>query len=147
MCVCLCACVCVSNLKPIASSASATSEGGGGRGGEEGEVSDEVIDLQQKLAILKKKRLDDKAHIKELEKCRVQWQQVSLCACACMHVESQLEWHCCLGDEKVFLPSCLVLCKYTKRFIAHNTVTWQQDVFDATCRMNIKASYSYNASD
>ena len=39
-------------------------------------VSDEVIDLQQKLAILQAKRQEDKARLKELEKYRIQVQQV-----------------------------------------------------------------------
>ena len=37
---------------------------------------DEVVDLQQKLAILQQKRQEDKAKIKELEKYRAQLQQV-----------------------------------------------------------------------
>ena len=40
-------------------------------------TSQEVIDLQQRLAILKQKRLEDKTKIKELEKFRLQFQQVS----------------------------------------------------------------------
>ena len=40
------------------------------------EVSGEVADLQQKLAILQSKRQEDKARLKELEKYRIQVQQV-----------------------------------------------------------------------
>ena len=40
-------------------------------------VSDEVADLQHKVAILQAKRQDDKARLKELEKYRIQVQQVS----------------------------------------------------------------------
>ena len=43
----------------------------------EEEVSDDVSDLQQKLAILQAKRQEDKARLKELEKYRIQVQQVS----------------------------------------------------------------------
>ena len=42
---------------------------------------DEVVDLQQKLAILQQKRQEDKAKIKELEKFRAQLQQVCLSKC------------------------------------------------------------------
>ena len=45
-------------------------------GGKEEEVSDEVADLQEKLAILQRKRQEDKARLKELEKYRIQVQQV-----------------------------------------------------------------------
>ena len=41
------------------------------------DVSGEVADLQQKLAILQAKRQEDKARLKELEKYRIQVQQVS----------------------------------------------------------------------
>ena len=44
---------------------------------EEEEMSEEVSDLQQKLAILQAKRQEDKARLKELEKYRIQVQQVS----------------------------------------------------------------------
>ena len=40
------------------------------------EASGEVADLQQKLAILQSKRQEDKARLKELEKYRIQVQQV-----------------------------------------------------------------------
>ena len=40
------------------------------------EVSGEVADLQQKLVILQAKRQEDKARLKELEKYRIQVQQV-----------------------------------------------------------------------
>ena len=39
-------------------------------------VTDEVTDLQQRLAILQQKRADDKAKIKELEKYKAQFNQV-----------------------------------------------------------------------
>ncbi len=51
--------------------------------------SDEVLDLQQKLAILKQKRQEDKGKIKELEKFRAQLQQVcagSACVRTCTGV-------------------------------------------------------------
>ena len=41
------------------------------------DVSGEVADLQQKLAILQAKRQEDKARLKELEKYRIQVQQVA----------------------------------------------------------------------
>ena len=62
------------------------------------EVSGEVADLQQKLAILQSKRQEDKARLKELEKYRIQVQQVReqhrllltvcyvVCVCVCVCV-------------------------------------------------------------
>ena len=49
-------------------------------------ASDEVIDLQQKLAILQAKRHEDKARLKELEKYRIQVQQVYT-LCAVVHMQ------------------------------------------------------------
>ena len=46
------------------------------QGAEVEEVSSEVVDLQQKLAILQAKRQEDKAKLKELEKYRIQVHQV-----------------------------------------------------------------------
>ena len=43
----------------------------------QGPPSDEVTDLRQRLTILQQKRADDKGRIKELEKYKAQFMQVS----------------------------------------------------------------------
>lgn len=68
------------------------------------DVSGEVADLQQKLAILQAKRQEDKARLKELEKYRIQVQQVITLA----STGSTLHDVCVLYRK----PACHV-CKYT----------------------------------